>query len=365
MFDRGDESASKKFVEIAEAYECLSNAETRKIYDQHGHEGIEQHKARGGRGGGHDPFDLFSRFFGGSGHFGHSPGARRGPDMEVRVSLSLRDFYSGNEHVFAVDKQQVCEECEGTGSADGTTESCNKCGGQGAILQKHMLAPGIFQQMQMQCDKCNGRGQTIKTPCPVCHGQKVVKRSVTHTLNVEKGLPKGHPVVYENEADESPDWEAGDLIVHVDEIVPAIESQPEHRSDGSFMRRKERDLYWKEVLSLREAWMGDWKREIVHLNGHVVKIGRKRGEVVQPNQVEVIASEGMPVWVQEQERERAGEEEFGNLVIEYTVILPDQISSPMEKDFWSTWEKWRKKSGVDLNKALDRPAASATSHEEL
>ncbi|KAM0794541.1 hypothetical protein BDR22DRAFT_814968 [Usnea florida] len=354
----GNESASEKFVQIAEAYDALSEPETRRIYDQYGYDGLKQHQ-QGGQGGGrsHDPFDLFSRFFGGSGHFGHQSGQRRGPDMEARISVPLSDFYNGHEHEFSIEKQQICEECEGSGSADGTVETCGQCGGRGMVIQKHMLAPGIFQQVQMQCDQCGGKGKTIKRPCKVCGGSRVVKKTATHTLHVEKGMPKGHKIVYENEADESPDWEAGDLVVHVGEKEAEYGDEAQ-RTDGAFFRRKGPDMYWKEALSLREAWMGDWERNLTHLDGHVVRLGRKRGEVVQPNQVEVLAGEGMPIWLQEQEQSRAGEEEYGKLLVEYTVIIPDQVEKPMEKEFWALWEKWRKKKGVDLAKDSGRPEHS-------
>ena len=95
-------------MEIADAYDALSNAETRKIYDQYGYDGLQKHKQNGGRGGqpGHDPFDLFSRFFGGGGHFGG--GQRRGPDAEIRVHVALKDFYTGGEKEFKIDKQVIC-----------------------------------------------------------------------------------------------------------------------------------------------------------------------------------------------------------------------------------------------------------------
>ena len=272
--------------------------------------------------------------------------------MEVRVSVPLRDFYNGHEHEFSIEKQQICEECEGSGSADGAVDTCGQCGGRGVVVQKHMLAPGIFQQVQMQCDKCGGKGKTIKHRCKVCDGQRVVKKLVTHTLHVEKGMPKGAKVVYENEADESPDWEAGDLVVSIGE--KEAEFEDEVRDDGTFFRRKGRDVFWKEVLSLREAWMGDWERNITHLDGRVVRLGRTRGQVVQPNAVEVISGEGMPVWIQEQEEHRAGEEEYGKLLVQYTVVLPDQVEKTMEKEFWALWEKWRKKIGVNLGKDSGR-----------
>lgn len=275
--------------------------------------------------------------------------------MEVRVSIPLRDFYRGQEHVFNVEKQHICEECEGSGSADGAVDTCSQCGGRGVVVQKHMLAPGIFQQVQVGCDKCGGKGKTIKRPCPVCQGSRVVRKVATHTLNVEKGAPRGAKVVYENEADESPDWVAGDLIVVLAERDPELGVEAEdERTDGTFFRRKGRDLFWKEVLSLREAWMGDWTRNLTHLDGHAVRLGRPRGTTVQPGQVEIVAGEGMPVAADDMDRHGAGDE-HGSLVVEYVVVLPDQMERPMEKEFWAVWEKWRRKSGVDLAADAGRP----------
>ena len=356
---RGDESAHQRFVEIAEAYEALSDSETRRIYDQYGHEGVSQHKQRGSAPQ-HNPFDLFSRFFGGDGHFGHSGGQRRGPDMEVKVHIPLKDFYNGKEHEFSIEKQQLCEECEGSGSADGHVDTCSQCAGRGMVIQKHMLAPGIFQQVQMQCDRCGGKGKTVTKPCKVCGGSRVVRRSSSHKLYVEKGMPKGARIVYENEADESPDWVAGDLVVFLMEQEPKLGQNDEERIDGAFFRRKGREMFWKEVLSLREAWMGDWSRNLTHLDGHTVKLSRKRGETVQPQAVEILEGEGMPVWVQEHED---SDENSGSLHVEYTVVLPDQMEKSMEKEFWAMWEKYRKKTGVDLHMDSGRPDHAG--HDEL
>lgn len=361
----GDE---EKFLEVAEAYEALSDPTTRKIYDQYGHEGLENHK-RGGGGGGHahDPFDLFSRFFGGSGHFGGGGGGvRRGPDLEVRLHVPLRDFYNGVDKEFTIEKQQICEECEGSGSADGQVETCNKCGGRGMIIQKHMLAPGIFQQVQMQCDQCGGQGKSIKHKCKVCGGSRVVRGPTTLTANIERGMPKGHRLVFESEADEHPDHVAGNLYVYIMESEPQINENESLRSDGTFFRRKGDDLYWKEVLSLREAWMGDWTRNLTHLDGHVVQLSRKRGQVVQPNQVDTIPGEGMPVYHEGHVHEHDhNAKEYGNLHVEYKVILPDQMESSMEKEFRDIWEKWRQKKGVDLLKDSGRPPPAVPIKDEL
>lgn len=366
----GDDSANQKFIEIAEAYEVLSDEEQRKIYDQYGHEGIKQHKQGGGqRQGGGDPFDLFSRFFGGSGHFGHHGGERRGPNMEVRVSIPLRDFYNGRKTEFTIEKQAVCSACEGSGSSDGHVDTCDRCSGRGIVIQRQQLAPGLFQQVQMHCDKCGGKGKTIKHPCQVCGGSRVVRESETHDLEIEKGMPKGVRITYENEADESPDYVAGDLIVHLVEADAMLGTQDHERTDGTFFRRRGKDLFWREVLSLREAWMGDWTRNITHLDGHIVQLSRKRGEVVQPNMVEIVKEEGMPIWHQQLENNEG--EVYGDLHVEYVVVLPDLMEKSMEKDFWATWEKYRKKNGVKLDEKLDRPVGAikfpkdGENHDEL
>lgn len=357
----GDESAHKKFVELAEAYDALSNIETRRIYDRYGREGLEQHRRGGGAAPHRDPFDLFSRFFGGGGHFGHGGAQRQGPSSEVNMHIPLRDFYTGKETEFSVERQIICEHCEGSGSADGLMDSCSQCGGSGRTVDKHQIAPGVFQHIQRYCGTCGGMGKKIRNACSVCHGSKVVRKSSTFTMEVERGMPKGIRVNYENEGDESPDWVAGDLIVQVLEKDPEVGATEDERTDGTFFRRKGDDLFWTEVLSLREAWMGEWTRNITHLDGHVVRLSRPRGEVVQPHAIEVIKGEGMPLWTQGGGNAGHSDSRFGALHVEYIVVLPDQMDKSMEKDFWTVWQKWRGQKGAvaDLDRDSGRPPPSA------
>ena len=355
-----NETAKQKFVEVADAYEVLSNSELRQIYDQHGHDGVERHRQgqRGGPGGGHDPFDLFARFFGGGGHFGGG-GEARGPGMEAKIAVPLRDFYNGAETEFTIEKQVICESCEGSGSEDGKRDTCSTCRGRGAVIQRAQLAPGMFQQIQQACPECGGQGTTVKHACKSCGGHRVVNQAETYKLDVVRGMPRGQRVVFENEANESPDHVPGDLFVQIWEQEPANVMKDGDRNDGTFFRRKGDDLFWREVLSLREAWMGDWTRNITHLDGHVVHLGRPRGKVVQPDTVEVFEGEGMPIYDQED----GFQDTFGRLLVEYVVVLPDQMDKGMEKEFWSVWDKWRGKKGVDLHKDSGRPDPSE--HEEL
>ncbi|KKA29607.1 hypothetical protein TD95_000711 [Thielaviopsis punctulata] len=363
--NNGDDIAKEKFVQVSEAYEILSNSETRSIYDTHGHDGIKRHKeGAGGRSGSHDPFDLFSRFFGGGGHFDQRQ--RRGPNMELKVGMSLRDFYNGVNTELEWEKQHICEECSGTGSADGHFDTCQQCGGHGVRIVKQFLAPGMYQQMQVACDACGQRGKIIKHKCKACGGSRVVRKATPIQLSVGRGAKRDSRIVYENEADADPDWVAGDLILTLTERTPSLdEDNPDH-VDGVFFRRRDDDLYWTEMLSLREAWMGGWTRNITHLDGHVVQLKRSRGQVVQPGHVERIAGEGMPIW-HEHGDDVYHETKFGALYVEYVVVLPDQMESAMEKEFYELWQKWHGKIGVNLDEDLGRPAKGVRDggHDEL
>ena len=66
--DRGGDE--KEFKKIQHAYEILSDTEKKKIYDQHGLQGLENHLNNSGGGMPHDIFDLF-------GGMGFNMGGRR------------------------------------------------------------------------------------------------------------------------------------------------------------------------------------------------------------------------------------------------------------------------------------------------
>ena len=70
----------------------------------------------------------------------------------------------------------------------------------------------------------------------------MVDHDAHHTLEIGRGMPEEHEIVYEGEADESPDWEAGDVILR-------IRSRKEH---GGW-KRKESSLYWKETIGIDEV----------------------------------------------------------------------------------------------------------------
>ncbi|KAG6813911.1 hypothetical protein H0H92_005760 [Tricholoma furcatifolium] len=171
-----------------------------------------------------------------------------------------------------------------------------------ATIVEGPIFPGMVAQSQVTCSDCSGRGKVIKKQCPHCGGQKVVEHTADYTLEVEPGTPEGHEVVFEGEADESPDWEAGDIILRV-----------RTKKDKGGWRRKESSLYWKETIGVDEALLG-FHRNLTHLDGHMVPLVRKG--VTQPGFVQTIKGEGMPIFEQST---------HGDLFVEYNVVLPVEI----------------------------------------
>ncbi|KAH8921763.1 DnaJ-domain-containing protein [Atractiella rhizophila] len=305
-----DKEAEKKFIEVSQAYEILSDPEQRQIYDKYGEEGLKQHSQGGGHHGFHDPFDVFSRFFGGGGFGGGGhPQRRTGPSVVADIEVDLKDMYAGKSLDFEISRKTICHQCDGSGARKPTDiKTCPHCDGKGVRLIRHQLGPGIFQSMQMQCDKCGGRGRTISHLCPVCRGHRLVQTSNKLTLNVDRGLPEGSEVVFEGEADENPDWDAGDVVVRV----------RSKKMDGGFMR-KETGLYWREALSLDEALLG-FSRNITHLDGHEILL--RRTEVTQPGFVQIVHGEGMPV---HHTMEAHASASHGDLFVEYSIVLPQKV----------------------------------------
>jgi len=188
----GDAEAERRFKEIAQAYEILSDQNLRQQYDRFGTIGGQGQSGFQATGG---ISDLFDAFFGGSNPFGGSGARNSGPavgqDVEVLVTVSLDEVVKGGETSFEVDIAAPCEKCEGSGSADGDKPiSCNTCGGQGLVQQ---VRQSLLGQMMttVECPECRGHGSVIAKPCERCQGNGVHAKPKRFTVGIPLGVSTG------------------------------------------------------------------------------------------------------------------------------------------------------------------------------
>merc|ERR1719346_693662 len=197
------------------AYEVLSNPEKRKLYDQ-----------AGGSGGGGEmnPMDIFDMFFGGGGgdpfgRGGRQRGPRRTKNLVHQLSVSLEDMYNGTVRKLALQKNVICDGCEGIGGKPGAVQKCPTCRGSGMQVRIQQLGPGMMQQIQSMCQECHGEGERVdpKLRCKKCNGRKVNRERKILEVQVDKGMEDGQKITFSSEGDQEPGLEPGDIIIVLDE----------------------------------------------------------------------------------------------------------------------------------------------------
>lgn len=229
-----NKEAEDKFKEAAEAYEVLSNPEKRQRYDQFGHASTSA--AGGGYGGGNmnmeDIFSQFGDIFGGGGSpfdsffgGGGQRGGRRttkGSNLRIKVKLTLEEIANGTEKKIKVNKQIVCNTCDGSGAKDkSSVHTCRTCGGSGAVRR---VTNTILGQMQTTstCPACNGEGIEITAKCQACHGDGLERGEETISINIPSGVSEGMQLSMSGKGNAAPRGGIpGDLIILIEEIPHA------------------------------------------------------------------------------------------------------------------------------------------------
>ena len=228
--------AEKKFKEVNEAYEVLSNPQKRKMYDQFGTADPSGAGFGGGPFGGGNGYysyttsdfgdfgdlgDIFSSFFGGG--FGgqrvnqrKNNGPRKGDDLNLNVEITFADSFLGVEKEMTVTRQETCTVCNGTGAKKGTNPiKCPTCNGTGQVTSFQNTILGRVQTTRT-CNECRGTGEIIKEPCENCHGKGTVRKTPKVKVKIPAGINDNQTVVLRGQGNPgTKGGPAGDLFITV------------------------------------------------------------------------------------------------------------------------------------------------------
>ena len=275
----GDKSSEEKFKQLQEAYDVLSDAKKRQMYDQYGF--YSDNIPPGGPGGGRDSSgaepdinfdfggfdfgggsgaagssssfrDLFSQFFsGGRGRAGMEPEHEPGGDLEYQLEIDFWDAVRGAVKKLSITRLDTCATCQGTGAV-GSPQTCQACGGTGTIQQS-----AGKMKFNVPCTRCGGTGK-LRTPCKTCGGEGRVRRTETIDVRIPAGVANGGRVRVPGKGNAGTmGAPAGDLYLRV--VVTPHE----------FFERRGDDLYTKIPVTVPEATLGA-KIEVPTMDGRSI-----------------------------------------------------------------------------------------------
>jgi molecular chaperone DnaJ len=309
----GDKASEEKFKQVQEAYDVLSDAKKRQMYDQFGFDaerrgaapppeepGGDVHFDFGGfdfgGSGGTNFRDLFSQFFrGGGGAAEAERDTEPGSDLEYQIEISFWDAVRGTVKSLTITRLETCPTCNGSGAV-GTPQVCDVCGGSGQVTQTSGK-----MRFNVACPKCGGTGR-IRTVCPTCRGEGRVRRADTIEVRIPAGVQTGSRVRVAGHGNAGTHGAPpGDLY-----IITEVQPHP-------YFDRRGDDLYTVVPITVSEAALGT-KIEVPTLDGRSllrVPPGTNSGQKLR------LREKGVPSVRKHGHR--------GDLYVELQVIVPKPV----------------------------------------
>ncbi len=331
--NKDDPEAERKFKEINEAYEVLSDPEKRAKYDKYGRVDGDFTQPPGGgfdfdfgRGFdfGFDPFeDIFERFFGTRFRSrSEDLGPKRGADLEMPLDITLEEAFRGGDKEISVPRWRVCSTCGGTGAAPGTSpRTCPYCRGTGRIEDRRSSIFGEFISVRT-CPHCGGKGTVIDRFCSTCSGSGRVREWRKIIVNIPRGVETGTRLRIPGEG------ELGERGGPPGDLFLVINVKPH-----SLFERRGTDLYYRLRLSFPELALGT-NVEVPTIDGEPASLKIPPG--TQVGEVFKIPKRGMP---------RLDGKGRGHLFVEIGMEVPSKLTE-RQRDLL---REFAKESGINLN----------------
>ncbi|KAI0822522.1 hypothetical protein BC628DRAFT_1388929 [Trametes gibbosa] len=329
----GSEEASKKFKEISEAFEVLSDKQKRTIYDQFGEEGLKgggvPPQGAGGPGGG---FSSFGGFPGGQTFtFTSGPGGGSGG----RAGFSPTDPNQIFEQIFGMGglgggmggfgagrsrsmgnmfSHDVDDDM--TGSFFGGMPGGMPGGARSSTRQSRPSPPSpppeITRPLKVSLeDLYSGATKHLKVGRRLLNGgteDKVLE------IQISPGWKSGTKIRFPRAGNEQPSGEAQDLVF-------VVEEKPHER-----FVREGNNLIARVKIPLVDALTGGGGKQVVeHLDGRKIQVPVPFG-IVKPGQETTLPDEGMPI------RKEGSVKKKGDLIVKWDVVFPERLTATQKDD---------------------------------
>uniref|UniRef100_A0A2K5L3N0 Chaperone DnaJ C-terminal domain-containing protein n=1 Tax=Cercocebus atys TaxID=9531 RepID=A0A2K5L3N0_CERAT len=238
---------------------------------------------------------------------------RRGKNVVHKLSVTLEDLCNGATRKLALQKNVICDKCEGREGKKG----------------------GQIQSVCMECQD-HGERSIAKDRCKSCNGRKIVREKKILEVHIDKGMNDGQKITFHGEGGQEPGLEPGGIIIVLDQKDHAVF----------------KDLFMCMDIQLVEA-LCDFQKLISTLDNRTIVITSHPGEIVKHGDIKCVLNEGMPVYHRPDEK--------GRLIIEFKVnfpengfLSPDKLKEVEETDgmdevelvdFDPNQERWRRYNG--------------------
>lgn len=328
------EVAEKKFKQIAEAYEILSDAQKKQVYDAGGYDAVKQN---GGQGPQVNPFEMFSQMFGG----GNIPGMGNMAEMfgggnntsenyenvVIPVELTLEELYVGTTLKKTIKRQNICDKCNGYGTKDGLPKVCPHCHGNGTNTA--LLGGRI--QVQVPCNACKKTGIDQSAPkCIKCSGNRKYEETVSISITIPPGSHKKQPITVEEQGNAIAREDQDKIGKKKTDVICVIEEKTHPVFIREFVLGEHMDINYANLLlpldiPFIESITG-FTKKMKHLDGKEFTI--KVENCIRHGDILIAKNAGMP--------NIESPQKYGDMYIKFTVEHPNKLNltSGIKQRLW-------------------------------